>query len=80
MPELWNHFAATLLRSRLPLVGLFISKGRRSHGHSKMNFVSLVNHGLSAAAVLVDVVFARVLIFSTASAAILISAAIYVLH
>lgn len=80
MPELWNHFAASVLRSRLPLISIPIAKGKRTNGHSKMNFVSLVNHGLSAASVLIDVVFARILILSCASAVLFIGAALYVLH
>lgn len=80
MPELWNHFAASILKSRLPLVRIPMSKGMRLHGMSKMNFVSLVNHGLSAASVLIDVVFTRLLIGSTAAAALLVAASAYVLY
>jgi len=80
MPELWNHFAASILRSRLPLIGVSIAKGMRLHGRSQMNFVSLVNHGLSAASVLIDVVFVRLLIIATVTAAVLIGAASFVLY
>lgn len=80
MPELWNHFAASILRSRLPLVGVLITKGKRLHGSSRMNFVSLVNHGLSAASVLIDIVFVRLLIISTAVAVCLIVAALHVFY
>jgi polyisoprenyl-phosphate glycosyltransferase len=80
MPELWNHFAASVLRSRILLVGIPIDKAKRLHGQSKMNFASLVNHGLSAASVLVDVVFARLLVMTTASAMLLIVASCYVLY
>jgi glycosyltransferase involved in cell wall biosynthesis len=80
MPELWNHFAASVLRSRLLLVGISIDKAKRLHGKSQMNFASLVNHGLSAASVMVDVVFVRLLIVTTASAMLLIVAACFVLY
>lgn len=80
MPELWNHFAASVLRSRLPLAGILIDKKKRLHGKSHMNFASLVNHGLSAASVLIDVVFARLLIMTTALGILLAVAASYVLY
>jgi hypothetical protein len=66
MPELWNHYAAAVFRSRLPLITIPIRRGRRIAGKSKMNFVALVSHGLSAIAVFADIVGARLLIASLA--------------
>lgn len=80
MPELWNHFAASVLRSKILLVGIPIDKAQRLQGRSKMNYTNLVNHGLSAASVLVDLVFARLLIITTASGTLLILASSYVLY
>jgi hypothetical protein len=60
--SLWNHLAATLARSRLPLARLALDRGRRYAGKSKMNFVSLVTHGLSAMAVYSDIVMVRLLL------------------
>lgn len=62
--DLWNHYAAALFRSRLPLITTPISRGRRIAGHSKMNFAALVMHGLSAISVFGDVVGVRLLIGS----------------
>ena len=49
--SIWNNLAGTLTRSRLPLTSFPSDRGRRYAGSSKMNFVSLVTHGLSAMAV-----------------------------
>lgn len=59
---IWNHLAATVTRSRVPLVRLDTTRGLRYAGRSKMNFVSLVVHGLTAVAVYADVVLARIVI------------------
>lgn len=61
-PELWNHYAATVFRSRLPLVRIPIPRGKRIAGTSKMNFVGLVTHGLSAISVFGDTVGVRLLV------------------
>jgi polyisoprenyl-phosphate glycosyltransferase len=64
MPELWNHFSATIMKSRIPVIKLPVDRRHRWLGHSQMNFVSLVNHGLGAIATFSDVVFARLLLVS----------------
>jgi glycosyltransferase involved in cell wall biosynthesis len=47
-PELWNHYAATVLKSRLPYTSVRCNRGTRIAGRSRMDFTSLVVHGLSA--------------------------------
>jgi len=64
VPELWNHYAAAIFRSRLAFTMIPIPRGRRLSGTSKMNFVALVTHGLSAISVFGDVVGVRLLIAS----------------
>jgi glycosyltransferase involved in cell wall biosynthesis len=64
MNELWNHYAAAVFRSRLPFVLIPIPRGRRIAGESKMNFVALVAHGLSAISVFGDLIGVRTLIAS----------------
>lgn len=66
MPELWNHLAATYLRSRIPLHTVPLPRGKRYHGTSKMNLPALVVHGLSALSVFSDVLIARLLLLSSA--------------
>ncbi|HLW76902.1 MAG TPA: glycosyltransferase, partial [Bryobacteraceae bacterium] len=61
-PELWNHYAAAALQSRLPITMLRLDRGRRIHGESKMRFVDLVMHGLSALFAYHDLVGTRLLI------------------
>jgi polyisoprenyl-phosphate glycosyltransferase len=61
-PGIWNHLAATLTRSRVPLVKIDTDRGARFAGKSKMSFVSLVVHGLSAITVYADVVLVRLLL------------------
>ena len=46
--ELWNHYAAAVYNSRLPFDMVPVPRANRLHGRSRMNFVALVTHGLSA--------------------------------
>ncbi len=64
--ELWNHYAAAVFRSNLPFTTIPIPRGTRIAGSSRMNFVSLVSHGLSAVSVFGDIVGVRLLIVSLA--------------
>jgi len=64
--EVWVHYAAALLRSRQPWCAVPVSRDRRPDGTSRMNFVSLVVHGLSAISVYTDVVFTRIICASAA--------------
>ena len=61
VPDLWNHYAASVYRARLPQRLVPLPRGRRLAGESKMNFVSLLIHGLSAMSVFSDQVSARLL-------------------
>jgi polyisoprenyl-phosphate glycosyltransferase len=61
VPDLWNHYAASVYRARLPRRLVPLPRGRRLAGESKMNFVSLLIHGLSAMSVFSDQVSARLL-------------------
>jgi polyisoprenyl-phosphate glycosyltransferase len=61
-PELWNHYAAAVLQSRLPCAMIRLDRGTRIHGKSKMGFVDLVTHGLSALFAYHDLVGTRLLI------------------
>jgi glycosyltransferase involved in cell wall biosynthesis len=66
MGELWNHYPAAIMRSRLPIVRIPIDRQRRYAGESRMNFTSLVNHGLAGIAAFIDTAFARLLVFAVA--------------
>src|ERR1035441_6941387 len=66
MSELWNHYAAAVFRSGLLFTTIPIPRGYRITGTSRMNFVSLVVHGMSAISVFSDIVGVRMLIASMA--------------
>jgi polyisoprenyl-phosphate glycosyltransferase len=61
--EIWNHYAASVYRTKIPHVSIPISRGSRYAGRSKMNLVSLVLHGLAAISVFIDILGARLLVF-----------------
>ncbi len=61
--EIWNNYPGGVIRSRLPYTATPIERGRRLAGTSKMNFVSLLMHGLSAVSVLMDTTAVRILLF-----------------
>lgn len=60
--EVWNHYAVGALKARVAFDELDTTRGHRLSGASKMNFVSLVTHGLSAISVYGDAVGVRLLI------------------
>jgi glycosyltransferase involved in cell wall biosynthesis len=62
VPEIWNHYAAAVIRSRLRFETIPIARGKRLVGQSKMNFIGLLLHGLSAFFVYGDIVGARLLV------------------
>ena len=61
---IWNHFAAGVLCSRLPLRTVPIERGLRYAGHSRMNFPGLVIHGMSAIAVQTEVAATRIVVLA----------------
>jgi polyisoprenyl-phosphate glycosyltransferase len=62
--EIWNHLSAAILKSRLAFSAIPVDRGRRYTGSSKMNFTSLVLHGLGAIAVFLEQVASRLLVLS----------------
>lgn len=60
--ELWNHYAVGVLKAKVPCAEIFSKRATRLAGKPKMNFVSLVTHGLSAISVYGDVVGVRLLV------------------
>ena len=67
--ESWSHYAASVVKARLPFTTVPIDRGERLAGRSRMNYVTLVTHGLSAMSVFRELVGTRLLIASTAAAA-----------
>ena len=68
--ELWNHYAAAAFTSRQPIETVATARARRLDGRSKMNFVGLVIHGLSAVSVYSDAIGVRLMIATGAMIAL----------
>lgn len=62
--EIWNHFSGGVIRSRSLFTTLPLERGIRFFGTSKMNFISLVLHGLSAVSIYLDVMAVRLIVFT----------------
>ncbi len=62
--EIWNHFSGGIIKSKLPYQLYSTQRGIRYLGKSKMNFQSLVLHGLSSVSVHIDTVSVRLLLAS----------------
>lgn len=60
--EIWNHYAAGILKARIPFTSIPCKRSYRIAGKSKMNFVSLVMHGLSAISIYGDIIGTKALI------------------
>ncbi|TAE28339.1 MAG: glycosyltransferase [Cytophagales bacterium] len=61
--EIWNNYPGGVIRSRLPYTAVPLERGKRLAGESKMNFVSLILHGLSTVSVLMDTTAVRIALF-----------------
>ena len=64
VPDIWNHFAAGVLKSRVPIERIPLARGRRIHGLPRMNFENLVLHGLSAISVFSEAIGVRAIFIS----------------
>lgn len=60
--DLWNHYAAAILKAKIPYGLVKVDRAKRIAGQSKMGFVGLVVHGLSAMSVFGDTVGTRLLV------------------
>ena len=78
-PMLWNHYAASVIRARIPMDSIPTRRGVRVSGQSRLNFVGLVIHGLAALACYGEIIGVRMimaagvaLLFAGISMAVLI--------
>jgi hypothetical protein len=60
--ELWNHYAAAVFKARFPRESMPTHRAARLAGETRMNFVNLVIHGLSAISVHAEVACVRLLV------------------
>lgn len=65
LPDIWNNYAASLVKARLPLQMVACSRGTRLMGKSRMGLIGLILHGLSAISVHSEIFGARALIASS---------------
>jgi polyisoprenyl-phosphate glycosyltransferase len=70
--DLWNHYPASVYKARLPVSLLPTRRAARLAGQSRMNFVGLVTHGLSAISVFGDRVGVRLLVATGGGIALVI--------
>ena len=68
--ETWLHFSSGIIKSKIPYSTIPTHRGSRYKGVSKMNFTSLINHGLSAIAVYSEFVAVRITLLSVVMSAI----------
>lgn len=64
--EIWNNYPGGVIRSKLPFDSIPIERGHRLAGKSKMNFISLVLHGMSTISVFLDTTAVRIMLASMA--------------
>lgn len=79
--ETWSHFSGGIVKSKVPYDLLPLERGKRIDGKSKMNFQSLVLHGLSSISVHIETVSVRILLSSMVlllSSVFAISVVVYV--
>jgi len=60
--DLWNHYAAAVIKAKLPWATVRVDRAKRLSGESNMGFIGLVVHGLSAMSVFGDTVGTRLLL------------------
>lgn len=77
--NIWNHYSGGILSSRIPYDKIVLNRGGRYHGTSKMNFNSLILHGLSSISVYFDVLSLRILRISLYGIALCFAAIIYII-
>lgn len=62
--HIWNHLAAGIIKTSLPIASIPIERSCRYAGRSTMNYNKLLLHGLGAIVVFIEDVTTRLLIFS----------------
>jgi hypothetical protein len=70
MHESWTHVAGAVVKARLRRAEIPTNRAKRYFGQSKMNFVSLVLHGMRAVMVFGDAVVTRMAVVCGVMAAL----------
>lgn len=68
--ELWEHYASSVLKAKIPHTSVPTRRGRRLWGKSKMPFLSLVRHALHSFSLYSDTIGIRIAVASLVLAAL----------
>jgi glycosyltransferase involved in cell wall biosynthesis len=79
-PMLWNHYAASVVGARLPIATIPSHREARIAGQSRLSFVKLVIHGLSALSCYSETIGVRLLLISSLLFALSVLAIIVTLY
>jgi hypothetical protein len=61
MPELWNNYPATILKSKAIITRVPIPKSPRNNGKSKLTISNFIQHGFGAVSVFSEIALIRIL-------------------
>jgi len=78
--NLWNHYSGSIIQSKTPFDRVILNRGKRYAGKSKMNFTSLVLHGLSSISVYFDSLSVRILKISLLGVLVCFMSVLFVLY
>lgn len=78
--NLWNHYSGGIIQAKIPYGKILLDRGKRYKGQSKMNFNSLVLHGLSSISVYFDLLSVRILKLSLYGIGTCLLAVSYILY
>lgn len=78
--NLWNHYSGCIIQSKISFNTVLLDRGSRYRGKSKMNFTSLILHGLSSISVYFDSLSVRILKFSLYSIMLCFFAVLFILY
>ena len=77
--NIWNHYSGGIIQSKIPYDTVLLDRGKRYKGTSKMNFNSLILHGLSSIAVYFDQISIKILKLSLYGIALCFLSVLYIL-
>lgn len=60
--DLWNHYAASVVKSRIPFQTIPTRRGQRLAGKSRLNLIQLILHGLGGIFVFAELVGIRMIL------------------
>lgn len=78
--NIWNHYSGGIIQSKIPFEKVLLDRGKRYKGVSKMNFNSLIIHGLSSIAVYFDFLSIRILRYSLYGIGICFVSVLFILY